>query len=386
MKKILIVNNNMKVGGVQKSLYNLLWETDGEFDVTLCLFKKTGEYADKLPSSVKVVEARGAFRYLGISQGECKGADIIKRGFLAALCRVFGRKKTLSWMRYFQPTLDEKYDCAISFLHNGRPKAFYGGTQDFVLDCVNADKKVAFLHGDYRNCGADNPENNSDMTRFDLIAACSDGCRRAFESVLTHLKDKCITVRNFHRFDEICSMADEEPVTYDQNYVNIVMVARLSHEKGIDRALYALKSAIDLGIAARLHIVGGGGERSSLVTLAEGLNISDSVFFYGEQANPYRYMKNADMLLLCSYHEAAPMVIDEARCLGVPILTTETTSSYDMVTDMECGWVCENTQSALTDTFIRVISDKDGLESVKGRLKSKSADNSVALEQFRSLL
>jgi hypothetical protein len=71
MKKILIVNNNLKVGGVQKALYNLLWEIEGKYDITLCLFSENGEYADKLPPSVKVVKVRGLYRYLGLSQGEC---------------------------------------------------------------------------------------------------------------------------------------------------------------------------------------------------------------------------------------------------------------------------------------------------------------------------
>ncbi len=386
MKKIIIVNNNLKVGGVQKSLYNLLWTIEGKYDITLCLFKKSGEYADKLPPSVKVVEACGSFRYLGTSQSECKGFDSLKRGAVAALCRAIGRKKTLGLMRCRQPGLDKKYDCAISFLHNGRAKASYGGVQDFVLNCVNADKKIAFLHCDYRNCGADNPDNNRDMERFDKIAACSDGCRAAFESVLPHLKEKCMTVRNCHRFDEIRAMADDGIVIYDEEYINVVIVARLSHEKGIDRAIEALASATERGVKAKLHIVGGGAERDRLVAFAKERGVEASVIFYGEQSNPYRFMKNADLLLLCSYHEAAPMVIDEARCLGLPILTTETTSSRDMVTDMKCGWVCGNSQDALSEMFYRTVSDRDALNSLKTRLNNTECDNEKALAQFESLL
>ena len=74
MKKIIIVNNNMKVGGVQKSLYNLLWEIHDQYDVTLLLFKQTGVYADQLPENVKVLECRSLFRLLGVSQGECAGS------------------------------------------------------------------------------------------------------------------------------------------------------------------------------------------------------------------------------------------------------------------------------------------------------------------------
>lgn len=386
MKKILIVNNNMKVGGVQKSLYNLLWETEGKYDVTLCLFKKAGEYADKLPPSVKVVEAEGAYRYLGVSQGECRGIDSLMRAIPVVLCRVFGRKKTLAAFKRSQGALDDRYDCAISFLHNGRAKSFYGGTQDFVLNCVNADKKIAFLHCDYRNCGANNPENNADMARFDAIAACSDGCRRAFESVLPELKGKCATVRNCHRFDEIRALADEDTVAYDNGYVNVVLVARLSHEKGIERALEAVKYSAECGASVRLHIVGGGSMKRELVDLAKIMEISDSVFFYGEQSNPYRYMKNADLLLISSYHEAAPMVIDEARCLGLPILTTETTSSQDMVAEMGCGFVCVNSREALCEKLFEVVSDREGLTALKAKLKSLGADNSTALAQFDDIL
>lgn len=371
---------------MQKSLYNLLWAIDGKYDITLCLFKKIGAYVENLPPSVKVVEVCGAFRFLGISQGECSGLTSLKRGILAALSRVIGRKKVLGMMKCRQPELEEKYDCAVSYLHNGRPKSFYGGTQDFVLNCINADRKVAFLHGDYRNCGSDNPENNSQMEQFDKIAACSDGCRDAFVSVLPQLKDKCVTVRNCHRFDEILERANDDPLQYDRQFVNIIMVTRLSHEKGIERAIKAVSNARAKCLPVKLHIVGGGAKTEDLRKLAQDEKIEGDVIFYGEQINPYRYMKNADLLLITSYHEAAPMVIDEARALGVPILTTETTSSKDMVSDRECGWVCDNSQEAINDILCAVVSNKENLVSMKQKLLEHINNNSIAIAQFDAML
>ena len=386
MKKIIIVNNNMKVGGVQKSLYNLLWEIEGKYDVTLCLFNKCGEYVDMLPPFVKVIEAKKPYAYLGISQGECSGLGAVIRGGYAFVARLIGRKKILSFMNRIQPRLDGSYDCAISYLHNGREKSFYGGTQDFVLGCVKAERKVAFIHGDYRNCGANHSVNNRDMERFDAVAACSDGCRNAILSVLPSLESKCFTVRNCHRFDEIRAMADENPVEYSENHINLLIVARLSHEKGIERAIIALAEAIKAGASAKLHIVGGGSMLNELSLLASNLGVPDNVIFYGEQANPYRYMKNADVLLISSYHEAAPMVIDEAICLGLPVLTTETTSSYDMVTARGCGWVCENSQDALNEMLCRVVSDKNTISEVKEKLKNCQVNNGQALAQFDLLI
>ena len=89
---------------------------------------------------------------------------------------------------------------------------------------------------------------------------------------------------------------------------------------------------------------------------------------------------------MTSYHEAAPMVIDEARCLGLPVLTTATTSSKDMVVDMACGWVCENSQEALNEALYNVVADKEALYELKRELLNRTADNSKAIEQFRSLM
>ena len=81
MKKIIIVNNNMKVGGVQKSLYNLLWTIHKDYEITLLLFHFSGAYADQLPPDVRIVTCKGLFRYLGVSQDECKRfSDRLKRG------------------------------------------------------------------------------------------------------------------------------------------------------------------------------------------------------------------------------------------------------------------------------------------------------------------
>ena len=46
--------------------------------------------------------------------------------------------------------------------------------------------------------------------------------------------------------------------------------------------------------------------------------------------NPYGYIKAADLLLIPSYNEAAPLVIGEAAGLETPILSTETSSAKEM--------------------------------------------------------
>jgi len=386
MKELLIVNNNMKVGGVQKSLSNLLWSLDPtEYKVTLLLFAKTGAYLDDLPEHVCVQEVEGPFRLFGRSQGENGGLDAVKRAMLALVSRLFGRDTAVGMLLKRQPRLTGSYDCAIAFLNNGSKEAFYGGAQDYVLRCVDAPRKVVFLHSDYELSGAHHPENDRMMERFDVIAACSEGCRRRFLEFMPHLAQRCVAVPNCHRFDEIAALAEKETVTYPADTLNVVTVARMTPRKGVDRAIRAVAAAREAGIAVTLHILGEGPQWDSLQALTNELGLSKTVVFHGEKSNPYPYIKQADLMMLSSYHEAAPMVIDEARCLGVPVLSTEIISTKEMVIEAQAGWVCDNDQEALNEALCRVARDRETLAAVREHLMRNRATNATALEQFDAL-
>ncbi len=386
MKKIIIVNNNMKVGGVQKSLSNLLWTIEKDYEITLLLFDKAGAYLQDLPESVKVVSCDGPFRFLGISQGECRGFDKLKRGALATICKMFGRETAIRCMLPGQRILEGEYDHAIAFLHNGNEKSFYGGVQEYVLQRVKAKKKTAVLHCDYSLCGGHAPMNDKLLDRFDTIAACSEGCARVLLEHLPHLKEKCTTVPNCHRYAQIHELADATPVQYAPSAVHVLVVGRLAHEKGIERAVEAVAQVRKKDLPVILHIVGGGPMERPLREQINSLGIQEVVVFHGEQVNPYRYMRNADLLLIPSYHEAAPMVIDEACALALPVLTAETTSSKEMVTDRGAGWVCENNQQAITVALENILRRPEQLLAIKQKLGNYPANNNLAQKKFRAMI
>lgn len=80
--KILIVNNNMEIGGIQKSLANLLSEISTKHDVTLFLFNPEGALMDEIPENVQVINGNFYTRVLGMSQNQAK-----KKGFMCAIWR-----------------------------------------------------------------------------------------------------------------------------------------------------------------------------------------------------------------------------------------------------------------------------------------------------------
>ena len=386
MKKILFVVNNLKTGGIQISLLNLLSEIKDDYDITLLVFYCDEKEREPVPEGVRLITASGMLRQFGLSKREVSGKPCLfaQRTLLYGLTRVFGRSVALKLASCFPKKL-YGYDCAISYVHEAAQDSLNGGCNEFVLKKIEAEQKITWLHCDFEHCGANNKRSYGIYEQFDNIVACSEGTRNTFIKCMPELAHKTVAIRNCHNYGKIRSLA-EESVEYGNECFNIVTVARLSAEKGLDRALEAIAYCKSRGEKIRYHIVGEGIERAFLEKKVSQLSLENDVVFYGNQANPYEYMVGSDLLLLPSYHEAAPMVFDEAACLGVPVLTTATTSAEEMVGACGHGFVCENNQEAINKALLDVLVNRERLETVRATLRSSSFDNSEKIRRFNELV
>lgn len=387
-KKLLIVNNNLATGGVQRSLINLLNEIKDIYDVTLFIFSHSGEYRNRLPAHVKVIEASPLLRVLGMSQAQTKRKGYMFyfiRSAFALYAKIFSNHRAIRLLVSTQVKLSG-FDVAISFLHNASEKLLYGGCNEFVLRRVNAKEKMTFLHCDFLNYGGNTLKSRKVYQQFDKIATVSEGCQQSFLEAVPELASKTQCVVNCHDYRDYICKANENPVEYPEDCLNIVTVARLSPEKGILRGIEVISRLVKQGGSIRWHIVGDGILRKEIEDRVCQSDASQSIVCYGHEGNPYRYMKNADLLLLPSYHEAAPMVIDEAKCLGIPIVTTQTTSTKEMVAEGKEGFLCENSEYGLYRTLKNILDDPQGLRECKEYLSQQQYSNEKALLQFNALI
>ena len=384
-KKLLIVNNNMHIGGVQRALVNLLKSIHDRYEVTLLLFHPAGELMQEVPADVKVVPAKSAYRFLGMTREDVKDSRLkwLMRSGFAAVCRLLGRDVTVGLMALGQRKL-RGYDAAVSYLHDAGDKAFYGGCNDFVLRHTDAPVKATFLHCDYLLCGANTPKNARKYARFDRIAACSEGCRDAFVQACPELADKTCVVRNCQDDDAIRRAAEAAPVQLPTERVNLLTVARMGREKGVTRLIHGLGKLQD--VMYHCYIIGDGVERPEVERLIQHYGLQEQVSLLGEMANPYGYMKAADALVIPSVSEAAPMVIGEAACLGTPVVTTETTSAREMVEKEGFGWVCENSIEGITALLQRLLAEPGLLEAKACAMKANDFHHQAAVEQFSRLV
>lgn len=386
MKKILIVNNNMHIGGVQKALVSLLWCIQDQYDVTLLLLHKGGEYMKELPPGVRVITIRSAYRYLGMTKYDTYSlGDKLGRGFFGAVTRLLGRRCAIALMGLGQKRL-EGYDAAISYLHNSGDRVFYGGCNDFVLKHTSAAKKITFLHCDYEGCGANTSINRTQYARFDRIIACSKGCGDRFLQAVPELADKLSVIPNCHRFDDIQKKAAQAPVALTEGRCNIVTVARLGKEKGVERALRVIARLGPMKEKLHYYIVGDGIQRPLLQQIIKEEALEDTVTLCGKLENPYGYIQAADLLLIPSYSEAAPLVIGEAASLGTPVLSMETSSAIEMIEHCGLGWVCENSEAAMKDALEALLKEPSALEEKRKLLKNKDWDNEASVARFEQIL
>lgn len=366
--KLLFVNNNMHMGGVQKALCNLLWQLHERHDITLLLFQKKGVLLEQLPADIKIMEVASDYRYLGMRRDE---GSLFRRNTYALLTRIFGRRTAIALMKQRQGEISG-YDVVISYLHNGRRNGFYGGCADFVENHVKG-KKIAVIHGDLRHCGS---VDQGDYAGFDRIACCSEGCRESLNALFPQLIKRSAVLPNCHNFEQVKAQSMMERVLWDSKNIHVLTVARLAPEKALLRALRAL---IDSGRAdIHYHIIGEGKERAALESFIKENGLSKRVTLHGERTNPYPWIKSADVLLIPSYHEAAPLVIGEAACLGTAILSTETCSAKELIKEKGYGWVCGNNKESLEEAFRTLTRDMVQKQNEKLRVLNLSDEQAVS--------
>ncbi len=381
-KKILFAIGNMEIGGIQKSLCELLSNIHNKYDITLCCIKKTGHYLELLPDDIKVIDAGKLAATTEYPSNETK-----KFGFFCYAFRIFCTVWTKFFGKKFPYFLITKvfgkflgeYDAAISFSQPINDKQIGIISNELILYGCRSKNKIGFIHCDFENYGGNSPYNRSLYKKFDKVACVSDSVGNVFKKCVPHAAHKTFTVYNTHNFEYIKKSASDNPEIYTGKPV-VITVSRLAPEKGLIRCLDAFTKLRQTFPDIQWHIIGGGPEEKKLLREIEFHNLENTVILHGNQTNPYRFMKNADLFLLPSYHEASPMVFREAACLNLPVLTTDTLSAVEMIGNKNLGMVCSGNE--ICNSLLHMLTNIETYNINTDNI----CDNSIALKQFSELM
>ena len=382
-KRVLIVECNAKIGGIQKALISLLKQISDVYEITLLLLHSEGALLQDIPADVRVIETKSDFRYMGMAQADCiSRVEKIQRGLYVLFSRVFSRRFAVRLAtRTLVKDAQEEYDVAIAYSHMGGEHTFFAGAPEYVFHATKAKKKLCYIHCDYLNSGNRSPYSDFIYSCFDAIACVSESTKARFVQAMPSLSKNTFAVKNPIDSTRIIKQAQCNTVVYDENCINLVSVARLTAEKGIARFVRILSDFKELNV--RYWIVGDGPERDEIERLIVDNHLEQIVVLCGEENNPYRYLANADLLIVPSYHEAAPVVFQEAKVLNVPILTKRSTSADEMVGN-EFGFVVDNDDDALKSGLKNLLSHPEKI--YQKRAEMKQSDGEIDEKQEMKLI
>lgn len=383
-KKILFVLNCMGFGGVAKSLKNLLIEFKpyaNDYDIDLFLLKKTGPHLEGIPDYVNIIEAKGNLQLFGVSQKESKQFGkwfYFKRMLTTFWTRLFTHKVPLKIFGK-KARLNKEYDLAVAFTHTQGARNMAAGSVEFVLDHVKAKKKFDVCHGDVVIENLLTKSNVKKFKRFDKVFSVSKSCAQVMAKECPELAPVADYLYNTQNNELIKTMAEENPVDYGKGF-HILSIARLEEQKAPMRLLPILKKLHDENFEFTYHFVSNGILEETMKKFLKDNNMEDYVKMHGHQANPYRFLKNADLFSLVSKYEAAPIVYNEAKILNVPIFTTEIISSKEMVSGF--GWICENSEEGIYSGLKHILSNPKEVLKVKNETKDFNYNNNEIIEKL----
>lgn len=232
----------------------------------------------------------------------------------------------------------------------------------WALNTINHERIRALAFGDETAVAGESAE--------DFIKASRRSPSRAVEALMTAFDLDALETELQRRLTIAHVVPPANGVT------TFVTVGRLSPEKNHRRLLLAFDLVHQKEPQTRLVIVGSGPLRIMLIGLAEHLGLAESVTFAGHQDNPYAIMANSDCFVLSSDYEGQPMVLLEARVLGLPIVSTAFESVLGALPE-GVGTVVPQTHEALAQGMLKAI---------KGEVPNPSFDpeayNLEAIDDF----
>ena len=362
--KILFVNGHLKIGGIEKTLIDLLNHIDyTKYDVDLLLLEGGGVFLDLLPASVNVIQfdnrkAYGPF--LSTMWTNLKRGDLTLIAYrLISLYANFAGKKHLGLLRKILP-IKTQYDIAVAYRT--------GHSADIVAFAVRSVKKLVWWHnGEFNLSDKEKSETIETWNKFDRIVSVSEGCKHLLERQFPSLADKMCVLYNILDAKKIAIEAGSGIVrdSSKQSVRQMITLGNLSVRKHVVNAVIATKKLVDSGYT-EFHwtIVGDGPERDKLEKMIRDYDVGKYIEIVGGKANPYPYIKNADLMVHTSYGEAHCTAILEAMVLKVPCIVTETYIPQDFTIDGETCYMAEQNTESLYNCIVSLFNHPENTAKI----------------------
>lgn len=361
-KKLLFLNCTLGLGGVERSLCDVLRNIDyNKYEVDLYLDSTTGALLAQIPDSVRIVypnmdETYGRFHSIIKSLIAKKEYGKVFLRIIKKLSSVFG----YGVYTLLRPIYNKngRYDAVIAYRE--------GDVTQFAYRAFKWNTFIGWWH--YGGL----PESNNEYRKLKKIkhlVAVSEQSKDTLMQKFDYLADKIVAIPNIVDSGYINTMASEFDPAYTEGIIHLVTVSRLSPEKHLENVIYCAKYLQNKGIDFQWHIVGSGLLYEELKDIISQNQLEYRVILEGGQSNPYPYVKSACLYVHSSYVESQGLTILEAMALGVPCVVTKSLGPCEFIEDGVNGLLTEQSPESLTEQVLRILQDKGLYEKIKANTR-----------------
>lgn len=341
-KKILFLINNLKSGGAEKVLVNLVNRLDqNKYEITVRTLVNKGENKSHLANHI-------IYDY------------VFKRSF-----RGLNYLYLLpSWFIY-NKVVKEEYDLIIVYLQ--------GVLTRIISKAPKEQKTIAYEHGE--------PLLSPVIKTFkskEALIRCYDSYNKII-AVSSTIKEQFIkevgfpnktkVLYNTFDFKEILKLSRIQLGTSflnDPESIKLVSVGKLNHNKGYERLIKIMKKLRDEGYNFHLTLVGDGHLFKKFEQIILNYQLSNYISLVGFQSNPYPFIKQSDLFISSSYSEAFSSVVMESVVIGTPVITTETPGMRDILgKNSDYGYIVDNSEEGLYKGIKKILSNPTVLSELK---------------------
>lgn len=364
-KKILIVNDLLIGGGVEKLMLDLTWAIHDKYDLTIMTDSYDSRFDKIYPQNVKYIWQRDN--------------KVPKNSFAKAIY-----KKTIKKFKnkaFRKRLIDEKYDIAI---------AIKEGWKMLDVHRILAAQKFCWVHTDYNayyyteGIYKTREHELEIMKQFDKIVCVSSDIAKSIKEVIGD-PGNLIVKYNPIDIDNVIEKSKEPVVDIDswdeqlknpqaKRPVRFVTVGRQNYQKSYLNLLEACHMLEREGYAFEMLVVGAqepwGDETYRLSCAMKRLGIKN-VTFLGGRKNPYKYMAIADWFLSSSIFEGYSLVSQEAAVLDIPMLLTDVSGVRELLGDSEYGIVMDPSVVGIYEGMKSVIDNPQLHEHYKQKIMER---------------
>ncbi|MFR9567915.1 MAG: glycosyltransferase [Rikenellaceae bacterium] len=383
-QRILFCVRDFNHGGIPKCLQQLLLFIDRE----------------RYEVDIFCGDQRGAYREL------LTNCNIIESNFLILLCLMNYRKESgftrllaivVKLVRHLLLRFGVDILKLLLKREAGRRRGYSAAiayAEGFPVDIVEwmeCERKLLWIHSNFqwKDASAQDMISDSVLSKFSTIVCVANHIERSFLELYPSAMGRTTTLNNVMADREIVELAaSQEPLhpLFDNSGFTMLSIGRIAYPKDFDKIPKIVRLLKEMGIEdIKWYIIGPGpdAEVQLVVDNIAKNKVENEVVLLGAIMNPYQYIKKSDLYVLTSQSEAYPTVINEAKILATPIVSTAF-NGVEEIMSSEYGVIAPIDE--LHQAIYKMYSDREYYAQCKANLGLFKQDNEALLQHFYELI